>query len=314
MFNTPSSLPTPKRLYALLLRLRPLERGTVMPFAGELVHGAWLRWVGAASPDVATMLHSGNKRRLFTCSNLQFPFLQEKILQAQRDNEHLPLDPAKSYSIRITLLLGELYPLFYHTLMSRTERQPFIQIGKQAFLLETVMSTPEGSAGWAGFTTFADLVERARALRFGRAEPLALEFASLTAFNWINVADKTYGNHYARLPMPRYVFPGLARRWQELAPPELAHVVQKERIEAYIEADGVVIDDYELQAHKVHFSEYPQRGFTGTCCYLLRGPDEPTIREAPLTIRQQLWLLGQLAFYTGVGYKPTMGMGQTRPL
>jgi CRISPR-associated endoribonuclease Cas6 len=305
---------TPAKLYALLLQLRPLERGTLMPFTGELVHGAWLNWVRNAAPDVATMLHSGNKRRLFTCSSLQFPFLPESLLQAQRENKHLPLDPAKRYSLRLTLLLGDLYPLFYHTLMSRTEKQPFLHIGKQAFLLDSVISAPNDASRWAGFTTFADLVERAKEIRFGRAEPLALEFASLTTFNWIYVPDKTYGNHFARVPLPRYVFPGLARRWQELAPPELVHVVQKERIEAYIEADGAVIDDYELQTHMVHFSEYPQRGFIGSCCYLLRGPDERTTPDAPLTVRQQLWLLAKLAFYTGVGYKPTMGMGQTRLL
>lgn len=285
-----------------------------MPFAGELVHGAWLKWVHDASPEVAEMLHQGNKRRLFTCSSLSFPFLQERMLQAQRENIHLPLDPAKTYTIRITLLLGDLYPLFYHTLLSKTEKQPFLHIGKQAFLLEMVAATPDEASGWANSVMFVDLVAQARERRFGRAEPLTLEFASLTTFNWICVADKTYGNHYAQLPLPRYVFPGLARRWHEIAPPELAPVVQRERIDAYVEADGVIIDDYQLQTHLVHFADYPQRGFIGTCRYLLRGPDEQTLPEAPLTIRQQLWLLGQLAFYTGVGYKPTMGMGQTRPL
>ena len=34
------STATPARLYALMLKLRPLERGTIMPFSGELVHGA----------------------------------------------------------------------------------------------------------------------------------------------------------------------------------------------------------------------------------------------------------------------------------
>jgi hypothetical protein len=40
------------RLYAFLLKLRPLQQGTLMSFNGEL-------------------MHEGNKRQLFTCSNLQ---------------------------------------------------------------------------------------------------------------------------------------------------------------------------------------------------------------------------------------------------
>src|SRR6202043_1735924 len=115
-------------------KLRPLEKGTLMPFSGELVHGAWLERIRAAAPDVAAMLHDGNKRRLFTCSSLQFPFPRTRELQAERDNVHLPLDVLKSYGVRITLLLGELFPLFYNTLMHfnttemGTGKHPFMQI------------------------------------------------------------------------------------------------------------------------------------------------------------------------------------------
>ena len=90
--------------------------------------------------------------------------------------------------------------------------------------------------------------------------------------------------------------------------------MQKERIERYVETDGVVIEDYDLRTHQVQFAQHPQRGFVGTCCYQLRGPDEATTPDAPLTVRQQLLLLAQLAFYCGVGYKTPMGMGQVRPL
>ena len=310
----------PAKLYALLLKLRPLERGTIMPFSGELVHGAWLDWIGSATPDVATMLHDGNKRRLFTCSSLQFPIPVARLRQAERENVHLPLDPEKTYTVRITLLLGELFPLFYNTLMhfNMTEigarKSPFIQIGKQMFLLEEVIASPDDATNWTGFTSFAKLVDRAMTLQLGSNATLTLEFASTTTFNWINTVDKTYGNHYARLPLPKYVFPSLAKRWQELAPPELAGMVQKERIERYVETDGIVIEDYELRSQMVYFARHPQRGFTGTCSYQLRGPDEATTAEAPLSVRQQLFLLAQLAFYCGVGYKTAMGMGQVRPI
>ncbi len=318
--DMPSLPVAPARLYALLLKLRPLESGTLMPFSGELVHGAWLGWLRAAAPDVAAMLHDGNKRRLFTCSSLQFPLPRSRMLQAERENVHLPVDPEKTYNVRITLLLGELFPLFYNTLMhvnmagSGGRRSPFMQIGKQAFLLEEVVSAPDDPANWTGFTSFAKLVDTAMTLKPGNNASLTLEFASATTCNWINVADKTYGNYYARLPLPKYVFPALAKRWQELAPPELAGVVQKECIGRYVEADGVVIEDYDLQTHLVQFAQHLQRGFVGTCTYQLRGPDEATTPDAPLTVRQQLLLLAQLAFYCGVGYKTPMGMGQVRPL
>ncbi len=310
----------PTKLYALLLKLRPIERGTLMPFSGELVHGAWLNWLRDAAPDVASQLHEGNKRRLFTCSSLQFPHTKEHTLKAERENIHLPLDPQKTYTVRLTLLHGDLFPLLYTMIMGNNEMtthtnpHPFLQIGKQSFLLEEVVSHADDPSGWTGFTTCESLVEDARRKRFLLSQPLSLEFSSITSFNRIRNSTKPYGNHFARLPLPSYVFGGLANRWQEIAPPALRHMVQYKRIQEYIETEGLIIDDYQLQTHNVYFPQGSQSGFVGTCRYILRGPDDPPTTDEPLTARQQILLLSWLAFYTGVGYKPTMGMGQTRPL
>ncbi len=307
----------PTRLYALHLKLRPLERGTLMPFSGELIHAAWLDWIRAAAPDVAEALHDGNKRRVFTCSSLQFPLPPYRMREAEYDNVHLPVDPEKTYTVRLTLLLGELFPLFYDSLMHfnmasfGAKQPPFMQIGKRSFLLEEVL-TNDDRAGWTGFTSFTTLVEQVKERQLASVEPLTLEFASLTAFSRGSQKGKEHGNYYARLPLPHYIFPGLAKRWQELAPPELAHVIQQDRIEQYIQEDGIIIDDYELRTHYVTFVKHPQRGFVGSCAYQLRGPDEEITPEAPLTVRQQVLLLAQLAFYTGIGYKTAMGLGQAR--
>ncbi len=295
----------PAKLYAILLRLRPLQQGTLMPFSGEFVQAALLNWLRSAAPDVAAWLHEGNKRRM---------------RQAERENIHLPLDPEKTYTVRITLLLGELFPLFYDALMHFNttapggQKPPFMQLGKQVFLLEEVIAEPGDASGWADCTSFGKLMDWARTLRLGRVETLELEFASLTTFNRSNKRSQVYGGHHALLPLPQYVFPGLVRRWQEFAPSELVHLVQRERIEQYVEDEGVVISDYDLKPHQVRFTQHVQPGFVGRCTYDLRGPDEATTEEAPLTVRQQLLLLAQLAFYCGVGYKTAMGMGQARPV
>jgi CRISPR-associated endoribonuclease Cas6 len=309
----------PAKLYAFLLKLRPLQAGTLMPFSGELVHGAWLHWLREVAPDIAAWLHNENKRRLFTCSSLQFPVPALRMREAERDNVHLPLDPEKTYTVRITLLLGELFPLFYNALMHfkmselMARKQPFMRIGKQIFSLEEVIMNNDDSSEWTGFTSLNALVEKAKTQKLGATEPLTLEFASLTTVNRSNTRNKGYGEHHARLPLPQYIFPGLARRWEELAPPELVGVVQKDRIEQYIQEDGVIIVDYELKTHHVRFTTHQQPGFVGMCKYQLRGGScEETTTGSPLTVRQQILLLAQLAFYCGVGYKTSMGMGQAR--
>jgi hypothetical protein len=307
----------PERLYALLIKLRPLEHGTLMPFSGELIHAAWLDWIRTAAPDVAKLLHDGNCRRLFTCSNLHFPLPAPGLRAAECSNVHLPLDPAKVYTIRVTLLLGDLFPLFYRSLMhfqpqdTAARRRPFMRLGKQSFVLEEVISSPEDPSGWTGYTSCARLVERVRNVRLKSEEILQGEFASLATFHRGN-AESTYGKHYALLPLPNYLFPWLARRWQEVAPADLAEIVRDEQIARYIDEEGITIEDHALQTHRVRFRHHPQRGFLGTCAYRLCGPDQAAVTPGALAVRRQLVLLLWFAFYTGVGYKTTMGMGQFR--
>jgi CRISPR-associated endoribonuclease Cas6 len=313
-----SSAATPAKLYALLLKLRPIQHGTLMAFSGELVHGAWMRWIREAAPEVATWLHDGNKRRLFTCSSLMFPLPPARMLEAERENIHLPLDPEKTYSVRITLLLGELFPLFYDTLMNfhnstltgGTGRPPFMQIGKQVFLLEEVILDQDDRTGWTGFTPLAELVEQIQVHRLAGGENFRFEFNSLTTFNRSNARSRSYGPHYARLPLPQYIFPSLIRRWEDIASPDLVGVIESDRIEQYIQDDGIIISDYDLRTHHVRFTTHLQPGFIGTCRYHLRGPDGRS--DSPLTVRQQILLLAELAFYCGIGYKTSMGMGRTR--
>lgn len=320
--QTPLSSSAPARLYAILLKMRPLEGGTghsLMPFSGDLVHAAFLNWVRSSAPDVAEWLHAGNKRRLFTCSSLQFPFPFAKMRGFEKENVHLPLYSEKLYTVRVTLLMGELFPLLYEALLgfntqeTHTKQRPFMQLGKQTFLLqEAVMS--DDHSGWTGFSSLNTLVQEVQVQKLNTIQPLNLEFASLTTFNWSNQQNRIYGNYYATLPLPHYIFPMLANRWVDLVPPELGQLVQRDRIAQYIQDEGIIIHDHDIRTHHVMFTNHPQRGFVGTCTYHLRGPDEATTPDAPLTVRQQLLLLARFAFYAGVGYKTAMGMGQVRVL
>jgi len=213
--------------------------------------------------------------------------------------------------------LGELFPLLHEALTSfdsshvRLGKPPFLRLSKQFFLLEEVFTSNDDPDAWTGFISLPNLIEQARQITGTRASTLTLDFTTLTAFNRGNSTIR-YGNYPLLLPLPQFVFPNLARRWQELAPPELVGIVQLERIEQYLQEEGVIIIDYDLKPHRLHFTTHQQRGFLGTCTYQLRGPVEPATAEAPLTLHQQIHLLAHLAFYSGIGYKTAMGLGQAR--
>jgi CRISPR-associated endoribonuclease Cas6 len=90
--DVPLSPTSPANLYAFLLKLRPLQEGTLMPFSGELVHAAWLSWLSSAAPEVASWLHNGNKHRLFTFSSLQFPFPASTTFKAHQEIAQAAID------------------------------------------------------------------------------------------------------------------------------------------------------------------------------------------------------------------------------
>ncbi|HEU5382396.1 MAG TPA: CRISPR system precrRNA processing endoribonuclease RAMP protein Cas6 [Ktedonobacteraceae bacterium] len=225
-------------------------------------------------------MHQGQKQRLFTCSSLHLNQPAHTRRKAERENIPLPLDPKETYLLRITLLLGELFPLLHEALTSfdnahvRLEAPPFLRLGKQFFLLEEVIITNDDPGGWTGFTSLANLVERASKTTGNRLNTLTLDFASLTTFNRGN-RSIPYATYPLLLPLPQFVFANLARRWQEIAPPNLVGVVQSEHLEQYLQEEGVIIVDYDLRPHRLHFSTHQQRGFVGTCTYQLRGPVEP---------------------------------------
>ena len=310
-------------LYAFRVILRPEQRGTLMPFNGDLVQGALLKWIGAAAPEVATWLHEGQKRRLFTCSSLHFPFSSARIREAELSNTHLPLDPDKTYSIRFTLLHGKLFPLLYRAFMDYhlgnafVPHTPFLHIGKQAFRLEGVLLGADDPTGWTGYTTFHDLVQRTRQVK--RPDTLTLEFISLTTSNrghyppGSSAATRRRDEPYfARLPLPLYIFTSLMKRWEELAPPDMQDLIQQKCIQCYLQDEGIFILDYELKTHHITFTTHTQPGYIGTCTYSLRS--DGLTDASSLTIQQQLHLLADLAFYCGIGYKTAMGMGQARKI
>lgn len=310
-FEAPST-----HLYAMVLTVRPLRQGSLMAFSGEQVHAACLDWIRTADATAAELLHEGNKRRLFTCSSLLFPQAKTQRRDAERRNVHLMLWPSQTYQIRITLLHQAIFPLFHHSLTTaRTNgtASPFLHLSKQQFLLERVDIDSDGSESWVGLSSWSEMIERAREQHMGRNAFLTIEFASLTTFKRGSINGQGFGNYFARLPLPHLVFPMLARRWHELSPPEVRDMIEQEKIEAYVQDEGIIIDDYELETHTITYTTHKQPGFVGKCTYILRDDgDEQEKREGTLTVRQQVMVLAMLAFYTGIGYKPAMGMGQAR--
>jgi CRISPR-associated endoribonuclease Cas6 len=278
----------PGTIHSLAIHLSPTRPGTIRATVGHQAHAAFLRAVEEADPALADVLHHPVlHQRPFTVS----PLLG---VEAAHDGQ-VTVRPEETYTLRFTVLLQPIFQQFMRRFL-RGDR-PVLRLGQVLFLIKEILATPEGSP-WAGYTSFAELWTQA-----GIAPPLIrLDFRSPTAFSF---GQRPWGRQVHVLPDPRLVFGSLARAWAAFAPPELGLDVRA--VEQYA-ADNVVIQHLSgLETRMQHFGRYAQVGFVGRVEYRLMDRSD---EGSPW--RQAFNALADFAFYAGVGYKTTMGMGQCR--
>lgn len=204
---------------------------------------------------------------------------------ATLQTEARQLRPGSSYLLRITLLRGNLFaPLA--RLFLPTER-PLLRLGNARFALQDMLVTP-GSHPWAGATSWNTLLEESRP-----AEDITLHFASPTAFT-LGV-DAAGHKRVGIFPEPVTVFGSLLRRWNDLAPNPLPADL--------LERVDLLPSKYRLNTEMLQFAKSQQVGCVGHCAYLVRG--------APAD-RRLIHALARAAFFLGIGYKTTQGMGLAR--
>ena len=103
-------------------------------------------------------------------------------------------------------------------------------------------------------------------------------------------------------PTSRLVFGSLLSRWNSYAPLPLDTALL-EPLEM-----GIDVDRYTLQTQMQDFGRYQlQVGFVGQCTFGVR-------KDVATEVVWGMLLLAAFAFFAGVGYRTTMGMGQVRLL
>lgn len=272
------------QVYSIMLELRARITTTISSTTGHQAHALFLDLIGHIDPALATRLHDEPDYRPFTVSPL---------MGAREQGPSLLIQEGASYHLRVTLLDGGyLWQCLTRHLLE--DRQLTLQIGPAQFLLERVLSTPSADeTRWAASTTWQELTAA------GPRSLITLRFATPTAFSM--------GRHqFALFPEPLLVWDSLLRTWNRNSP-EVLHI-DKIPLREFI-GEHVVINDYTLHTTTLRFPKHLQKGFMGTCTYLIK--DDRRDPDAAQCV-SHLASLAEFARYAGIGYKTTMGMGQTR--
>ena len=275
-------------LYALVIRLAAEKSGTLRATHGHLAHGAFFEILRQVDPGISEALHNISGRKPFTISPLH-------------DFGHgrqgkLPVKAGQEGWLRVTLLDPLLFHTFIDYFLQPTSR-PTIHLDHIPFHVSEILGTA-GSHPLAGADSLAGLYQRWNEADTDQQtipQTIHLHFHTPTAFSRRD--PNLPRRHMHVLPDPYFVFGELAGAWDRLTGSETKKTVQQFTIER------VAVARHNIQTHMYHFRRSKQVGFTGRVTYEVLGEVDPTLV-------QHLNRLADLVFYTGVGSKTTMGMGQ----
>lgn len=291
------------RLYSCVAFLTAEEPATLPATQGHHAHAAFLELVRGVDPKLAAWLHDAHGRKPFTVSPLC----------GLPEARHGQVQVAAGWTcwLRLTFLAQPVFDTFLAALL-RGAAQPRIRLGTGSFLVTQARCTP-GSHPWAGWTT-----ANALAAKMGRpglpsavnAQDAAEVAGGPTTFTFELASPTAWslGGHRGRrievLPTPVLFFGSLISSWNAWFGDRLGRIGPELR--DYL-AEAVVVGRMDLETRMYRYQDHLQVGTVGRVTYRLL--DRPATAEAGI-----LNALADFAFYAGVGYRTTMGMGQVRRL
>ncbi len=213
------------------------------------------------------------------------PFTISFLQGTRTQGDYVLLRRGHLYTCRVTFLDGGtlLQRLMTHV---RLDGEIPVHLGNAVLHLKRIVSTPSIDPGeWIGSTTWKTLVT------LPASRLITMRFCSPTAFSMGNRVFKLF-------PEPRWVWGSLLRDWNRYAP--ACFQIDKQLLQEGIASTIRVAHCETLYTETLRQSLYVQKGFLGTCTYVLNDP----------FFAPYLTTLAAFAPYAGVGSKTTMGMGQ----
>jgi len=266
-------------LHSVMLELQAEHAATLPATMGHLAHALLLKLISQVDPALSALLHEEQGYRPFTVSPLLGGRVQGKSIRLQA---------GQRYRLRVTLLDGGQ---LWQRLSTRVHERDALRLylGTATFRLDRVLTTPTlDSSGWAGFTDWQTLAATPA------RRSITMHFASPTAFSLGK-------RRFALIPDPVLVWDSLLRVWNSYSPEVLR--IEKDALRDFVKQHVMISDSY-VHTTMLYFPTHPQKGFVGTCSYLVQQHER---KEA-----NQLMALAEFARYAGMGSKTTMGMGQVR--
>jgi CRISPR-associated endoribonuclease Cas6 len=238
-----------------------------------------LRLISQREAALAEELHQREGLKPYTVSNL---------VMGKRSKGTLHIEAGQTGWLRLT---GLSQPVSEHLRALASKPPETVEMDKHR--LTVTGATLDGAGnGWAGQSSYQDLAAPYLLGGVSKLEPrVRLEFASPTTF-------RSKGR-YLPLPLPELVFGSLLDKWQTFAPIALPPEVRT------FAAEAMMLTRYQLRTQGIPYKGKGfLTGFSGQAIFTTLNRDRYWLNL--------LHLLADFAFYSGVGYQTSTGLGQVR--
>jgi len=266
------------------------------PTMGHYVHAAFLDISRQMDDKIAERLHQDLPYKPFTVSPLQGRF-------DKQGKGRISIRAGTECWIRFTILEDHLLSAVVRFFLD--SKSSMLRLGDSMFQVTKVTTDEDKNNGhWSACTTFEELMDNSSPF-----DKLNIRFYSPTTFKVRDQAMNSSQNYV--FPDPVHCFQSWLRKWNALS---TIHV-DEDVLLAFID-QHLQFSRYSIKTRIMNFGGYKQLGFVGDCEYrfvnnVSGGSSNGTSRRSE-DLLKQAETLARFAFYSGTGYKTTMGMGQTR--
>jgi len=282
---------TSVELLAVVVYLRPLALPSDSPsretpsWWGDAARSLLLRSIGTFNPDTASDLHEENKIRPATVSSLQGRFPGRSV------------STEETYRLRYTALNHTTATALLQCIQPGGPISPgmTVELDRRPFVVESTAIDPAVDL-WADATTYQSLASSAMLGLVPAPDRLTFTFISPTSFS-SNGRLSDNGQNIA-YPLPGFVLGSLLDRWNTFAP-----ISFPDELRLYIK-ECMRLTHFEIRSRAVRISSGLQIGMVGSATFRTRNYDRYWM--------SLIHALSRFAFFSGVGAKTSMGMGQCR--
>jgi CRISPR-associated endoribonuclease Cas6 len=262
-------------LTSLVITVEATETRPVPAYLGRANQQLFLSLI---DPALAQALHDEDGLKPFTVSNL---------MMGKPDKPgHRVVENGEAGWLRFT---GLTEPVSEALLSTAKQMPDIIEINHIPFRVTGVTFNPMEHP-WANVVSYQEFAASYLLTPDRHSSQVNLHFAAPTTFR--------RDGRYVPLPIPDLIFGSLLDRWQSFAP-----------IALHPEMRRFAKEVVTINRHKIHTHAMPKKsgqiiGFIGQVTFSVLHSDRYWL--------SMTHLLANFAFYSGVGYQTTSGLGQVR--